>query len=749
MLAFKDVERRHTVVSGQHLVRSRLLELPFQYIADNWALPVQDPENVGPWRQEGSQPPLYYALAAAATSWIDTSDLETARYLNPHVDNGVATPDGNINLIVHHPTREAFPWRGTVLAVHLIRLLSVGMGAATVYLTYLIVRELSPKRPGLAVGAAAVNAFTPMFIFISGAVNNDNLVVPLCSLALLLMIRIVLHGTSMPRRRFMGLELLLGIVVGLAALTKQSGLPLFPLAVLAVGFSAWETYSQEPLPRRLAWVVGHSSFVVLVALTICGWWYWRNWVLYGDPLGWNVFVEILGQRDVPADLAQLWRERFSFTAGYWGNFGGLNVPMPAWIYSVLNWITVVSAVGLVIGLVKRVLVDRVLQLRLDARNVALVICFLWPAGVLFGWIRWARITWSSQGRLLFSAISILSALLALGITWLVPRRYRPWSVLGIAVFLLGVSVLAPFVWIRPAYALPDRLDAEQVNEIPERVDVVFGETLRLLGYGLETQAVEPGGAVELTLYWEALSPADQDLTVFVHLLGEGDLLVAQRDTYPAMGRLSATWLEPGFSWADRIVLNVPGTAYTPDVALIEVGLYESATGHRLPVVDSTVETLGDNYRFGRVSILPLTGNVPNPIAVDFGGEMELVGYDLSERVVTPSETISLTLHWRGQREMEANYTISAQLVDSDQRKAAQHDGWPLDGDAPTLAWTPGELLTDVRTLTVYEDALPGVYNVRLVVYQVVEGEIVHLPVMPEGGEMPAEHIVLTVVRVEP
>ena len=45
-----------------------------KYIADHGALPVQVPGIETPWRQEGSQPPLYYALGAAATWWIDTSE---------------------------------------------------------------------------------------------------------------------------------------------------------------------------------------------------------------------------------------------------------------------------------------------------------------------------------------------------------------------------------------------------------------------------------------------------------------------------------------------------------------------------------------------------------------------------------------------------------------------------------------------------------------------------------------------------
>ncbi|NDJ36967.1 MAG: hypothetical protein GYB64_20130 [Chloroflexi bacterium] len=107
-------------------------------LADGNGLPVQDPENVGPWRQEGSQPPLYYYAGAALTFWIDTSDMDEVRRVNPHVDNGVITPDGNTNLIVHNFPQEQFPWGGTTLAVRLVRLLSVAMSTMTVYILSLI-----------------------------------------------------------------------------------------------------------------------------------------------------------------------------------------------------------------------------------------------------------------------------------------------------------------------------------------------------------------------------------------------------------------------------------------------------------------------------------------------------------------------------------------------------------------------------------------------------------------------------------
>ncbi|MBK7216384.1 MAG: glycosyltransferase family 39 protein [Candidatus Promineofilum sp.] len=216
-----------------------------RHLADGNPLPVQvfDPALAGPWNQEASQPPLYYALAAALTFWIDTADMEQVRWLNPHVDNGVITPDGNINLAIHAPAAD--PWAGTLLAIRVIRLFSVLLGAATVYLTYRIAAEVAPGRPEVALLAAALNAFLPMFLFISGAVNNDNLAVPLASLALLLMIRIVTKraGGYTPVRWTEWAAV--GVVLGLAALTKEGTLGLFPLALGTAVVSAWQRAAEE------------------------------------------------------------------------------------------------------------------------------------------------------------------------------------------------------------------------------------------------------------------------------------------------------------------------------------------------------------------------------------------------------------------------------------------------------------------------------------------------------------------------
>ena len=105
-------------------------------------------------------------------------------------DYSLAVVDSVPNVLLH-TGQESFPYRDGALAWHLLRLLSVAMGAGTVWATYALGLLVFPGRPQLAVAAAAFNAFLPEFLFISGAVSNDNLVTMLSGLTLLQMARLL------------------------------------------------------------------------------------------------------------------------------------------------------------------------------------------------------------------------------------------------------------------------------------------------------------------------------------------------------------------------------------------------------------------------------------------------------------------------------------------------------------------------------------------------------------------------------
>ncbi|MBP7686679.1 MAG: glycosyltransferase family 39 protein [Thermoflexales bacterium] len=718
-----------------------------QWLSKGNPLPVQDAKNVGPWKQEASQPPLYYYLTGWATFWIDTSDLAEVRVENPHVDNGVITPDGNRNLVVHNPEREAFPWRGTVLAVHLVRFLSVLMGAATVWLTYKIALELFPDREYLALGAAAINAFTPMFIFISGAVNNDNLTMTLCALALLMMVKQLrdqgLGISDQGRQAFwlaIGRWLPLGIVLGLGALTKTSALALLPITALAITVVAW---------RKESWAEFFAGAIAtaIPVLLIAGWWYLRNVQLYGDPTGINAFIDVLGKRAAPADLAQLWGERWGFMLSYWGLFGGVNVPLDNWVYHVLNALAIVGVIGVAIYLVALTWrwfhedpIHSWRDFADDFRDFVQGRAPLFVVG-LFGVIvvalltQWASVTWSSQGRLVFSAISTWSIFLALGLATVATKRFAKPVVIAVAMFMLSVSALAPFTTIAPAYARSQPLPNVPAPSLA--LDAVFGDRLKLIGANVTASTVEPGGQAEVTLYWQATQSIDRDFSTFVHLLDANDIVVAQRDMYPGQGAWPTSHMKVGDIIASRYVLNSPSTAYAPDVLTWEVGVYDFASGQRL-----TVDRGGDNVRFGSLGVVGQSGDVPNPIHVNLGNQLDLIGYAVDTRSAAPDESIQLTLYWRARSQMPIDYTVFTHVLQPPETIWAQHD----KGLPPTSSWAIGQVVSDTYELKIKPDAPPGVYEIEVGVYEPQKFE--RLRVITADGRITENFVLLSKVRVK-
>lgn len=743
-----------------------------RHLAAGKPLPVQvfDPAQAGPWNQEASQPPLYYYLAAALTFWIDASDMEEIRWLNPHVDNGLITADGNNNLVIHDPARN--PWRGTLLAVRVARLASVLLGMATVYLTYRIAKEVAPNRPEIALGAAAANAFIPMFLFISGAVNNDNLVTPLASLAVWLMIRQAVevrvdewqpgYPLSLPPHFSVHLTsyrlrwLALGTVIGLAALTKISGMGLLPLALGTILVVEWERQGRLADRRALVPFIQETVVCVLLivgpVLLIAGWWYARNIQLYGDWTGWNAFIAVLGQRAHPASLAQLWDERWGFMLSYWGLFGGVNVPMAAWIYRVLNGVVLIAVIGFVVYLWKEVIGFKFLErgrLPIPLRQAIaanlwsftishfpLFICLLWSAAVVLGLVRWATTTWSSQGRLVFTAISTLSTLLVVGLAGWLPRRPAAWVVAALAVFLFLVAAVAPFLWIRPAYQVKNEPLPPELQE----VNVNFSNQMRLVGYQIEPARPHPGEEVVVTLVWETLAVMERDWSVFVHLTDTVlETPVVQRDMYLAHGLRPTRLLALGERLVNHYWLRIPSTTTAPAELALVVGLYDFYSGERLPLANS-----GNAATLTTVPLEAPAGDVPNPLSVNFENELELVGYQLTERLIQPGDTVELVLYWRSLRPT-TDHTFFAQIVDEDTTRWASADLAPLPG---TSGWTTSSVQRLTLTMNIAADTPPGVYPLIIGLYtRTAAGGFDRLQTLTPEGHLSDDFLKLTPVRV--
>jgi hypothetical protein len=698
---------------------------------------VQDPANVQLWRQEGSQPPLYHTLAALLTAPIPTDDLPDLIYRNPHADLGLVTIDGNINMIVH-TARENWPWQGAVLAVHLSRFLSVLLGTGTVLTTYALGRILWPGRPAFALLAMSFVAFNPMFLFVSGSVNNDNLVTFLASLTLWRLVVLVLtppQPSSRKGRSFKkslwqgGLRgvrpfVILGTLVGLAMLAKLSGLGLLGLAGLTL---LWMGRQQ----RSWCTVIIGNGLVGVLAVAIAGWWYWRNFMLYGDWTGTQNMVTMMGSRSIVPTMGQLIAEIPGFMRSFWGLFGGLSLPMPAAVYWLLNLLLIVGLAGLPIAL----LTGRSKSV-LPHLGQAWPILVGWLILLLIGLVQWTLRTPASQGRLLFPGLAALAILWAAGWMALVPSRWLSLPVL----LLLVLAIWVPWGVITPAYARPESITALPSSAQP--LQGTFGQAVHLLAYESQISSVQPGGTVPLTLYWRGEKDINIDYSVFIHLVDQNNLIVAQRDVLHGLGLYPTSQWIIGRQFADTYTIPIPQTSFAPARVRFAVGLYDKATGVRLPVSAG-----GDTLYFGTVTIQPRSGKFPNKQDLLFEEGIALVGYTVDQQLVSRGDRLNLTLYWQSQAKPATNYKVFVHLVADGDVRAAQHDSEPAGGASPTSTWAPGQVIMDEHPLTISADAPLGAYRLVVGLYAGDSGRRLRL-LQDSGTSVQANSVILNGVRVE-
>jgi hypothetical protein len=143
----------------------------------------------------------------------------------------------------------------------LMRMLSALLGALVVLFTFLLMRELAPARPWLAVLAALLVCYEPMYGFISGAVNNDVGVNAGAAALALLLIRMLRRGLTAP------LGALTGALLIALPLIKGTALSLYPVAGLALLATLWRRHGRAEL-RACAALVGGALAMQLFSAGI-------------------------------------------------------------------------------------------------------------------------------------------------------------------------------------------------------------------------------------------------------------------------------------------------------------------------------------------------------------------------------------------------------------------------------------------------------------------------------------------------
>ena len=706
-----------------------------RYIAVNGRLPIHGQAEAEGYRtrQEASQPPLYYILAAG---WARVWRLPTDPHPRELAPGDVVTCGPGDTLYnratwVHSPYEDAFPWSGPTLTLHATRIFSTLLQTLTVVGVWTLARRAFSTR--VATLATCLVAFNPQFLLLASGVNNDNAVIPLATWGLVLAFDIGDRGPTLKR---IGL---LGLLSGLAGLSKLSGLALFGLGGLAMLIRVLR-HRQD-----FRALVGWSALLIAITGLIVAPWLLRNQRLYGDLTALAPMLEKVGHRDYPMD----WNEIKLMALSYWGQlpcaFYPRAVYWPYWLIMALG------STGLALGW-------RRFQ---QKQRLLLTLCLVWFSVITLAWVRWNMTTPATGGRLLFPAIAALAVLLAAGMVngewrmvngeWRMVNgewRMTQWLTILLPIWALVTLRVAPITMFTP----PARMPVE--SAVPNSQAITFGESLHLRGYeatlteGQRFTCWLTGRApctpvLDITLYWQASAPISQNYVMALQLVspvpgdtelrfnynhwpGRGNLPTSAMQSVEATG-VGTTGVNTLLRDTYRVPLppsDAPTQAWTLQLAFTEPG-----SSNRLPVSIDAASS-GDNVALAllRVPAAPPRLPVPARTYAYFGAN----AISLHHAQVTPVlDQWHVQLLWESHTALPTDYTVFVHAYAADGTLLATGDGPPQNGHFPTRLWLPGDSIADAHILNLPADGVPATIAVGL--YDPATGE--RLPITPQNARV--------------
>ena len=660
------------------------------YLHQNRTLPRVDTQHAATSHQLVQQPPLYYALAAAATAGLPVErGLELLRpnpqYLKGLTFRATATvPDADWEAQAPVWVARAVSLLGALLAVNA---------------SLLLVRTLFPGAFWLALAVAGVVAFNPRFLFSAGTITNDAWAAGTATLAMWLTLRAA--GAPARRAGWLGA----GAALGLAALAKYGNLAL-AAPVLVILALAWRRAGErQTLAAALLLAAG--------AAAVAGFWYLHNWQTAGQLVPLEPMLAVLPglARPAPLPLAGLPAALPLLQNSYWGEFG-YGVLAPPWFFAAVQWALLAAATGLGIG-VARALIRRDAAARLVLFAVALA--GVWAAAVFVSLLNWMRlVNFTAQGRLLFPAVGAVALLLVLGWQSWAPARGRRFVHMTILLVFIGLAASQLGV-LHDAYRLPPPIS--EPLQPARTVHARFAGGIELVGADLPAGAALDGReALPLTLYWRAHNQIAEFYTLFIHLTDSQGQMLYQFDGVPVQARHPTAQWVPGALFADSYELR-PVTTLRDDLAVLTVGFYRHDNpAERLAVVDDTGAPVADVVTLAQVRLnaqTPACPDRPAPVAAWENGIQLLDQQVIGRGAGVPPE---IRLTWSAERTIHENYTVFLHALDADGKIVGQIDRWPQDGAYPTSTWRRGNCVVDTYTFAElapsWERIVLGLYDAQ-------------------------------------
>ncbi|MDP2659985.1 MAG: glycosyltransferase family 39 protein [Dehalococcoidia bacterium] len=568
--------------------------------------------------------------------------------------------------------------------------LSVLFGMVTTAGAYLLASHFFGSRRLARLGATAIVVFNPSLIAMSGAVTNDSMA---SAAGVFLLLATVKAASS---RLSLETLLAIGVLAGVAALTKENLLPLLlPLAISLMVMVARSGGRQDLVKLVLA--------VGLPAIAVAAWWYVRNWDLYGDPLAWNMNA-VLSPGNVhvsPPDLSSYLSVLSTLAQTFWVGFGPtLDVRAPWPIYFVI-W------TGCAIALLGALRLFRsrrpIPWLRSGpAAGLALItadLVLLALADLSYN----RAFVGAGAGRYFFPVAGAVAIILTFGLISAVGER-KPWLLGAFCALLLALSVSSPFVFLASLRVSPNVLTEDTLRRESQPADATFDASMQLVGYRIETPQIRPGENARISLYWKAVAGTDVHWTGYVHVIDSQKDIHGQYDSIPLEGRYPTLFWKKGEIWREDyevpVDYNAPNGSYQ-----LEVGFYSLQTGQEATVSAQGKEWVG-GVPLGQLRVVApeIVPTPKNPLAAEFRNAIRLTGWDQGADGVV--------LYWQTATPIPQNLTVFAHYLDRASQVIAQDDGQPAEGRMPTSVWLPGETITDRRRII----APSGTYTLEVGLY---------------------------------
>ncbi len=267
--------------------------------------------------------------------------------------------------------------------------------------------------------------------------------------------------------------------------------------------------------------------------------------------------------------------------------------------------------------------------------------------------------------------------------------------------------------------------------------------VNLIGYTLQTQHIQPGDTVDVTLFLKPTRPVTESLRPIVQMSipqGSGDWQNWWQVDSTGDYSIPTDWWLPGETIAAEFELvvneDLPVGAYRLDVLVLSqdteryLGMYQD--GDTSPV---------DRVLLGYVAV-PWPGEAQNaaldrakPVRASFGDRITLLGFEAEDSAAAGGE-LEVTLYWSARQPPEDNYVVFVQLMDDTGQPVAGHDGTPMDGRYPSRAWFPSDVVPDTHRLTLDPATPLGTYRLQIGMYR--WSSLERLPVWDSEGNEQAD-----------